>query len=39
MEGVIVLGKENSLMGRNRRLLEENQFVSVAAKRQADRVQ
>ncbi|KAG8488097.1 hypothetical protein CXB51_018795 [Gossypium anomalum] len=39
MEGAIVLGKENSPTGRSRRLLEGNNFVSAAAKRQADRAQ
>ncbi|MBA0567775.1 hypothetical protein Golob_005315 [Gossypium lobatum] len=39
MESAIVLGNENSLAGRNKRLLKVNNFVSAATKRQADRPQ
>ncbi|MBA0562648.1 hypothetical protein Golob_007675 [Gossypium lobatum] len=39
IEGVIVLGNENSLTGRNRRVLEVNNFVLAAAKRQTYRTQ
>lgn len=39
MEGVIVLGNENSLAGRNKRVLEVNNFISAAAKSQANRTQ